>query len=100
MHARALLVGQKLSACISACMHAGCMHAHAMNAGAQVVRRYVRQRSPARTVIDASGALPEGGGAEAGRVSVERRTAVTDRSATGISEDSLAALSTLLPRAW
>ena len=35
-------------------------------------------------------ALPEGGGAEAGRgrsPSVERLTAVTDRSATGISED-------------
>ena len=31
--------------------------------------------------------LPEGGGAEAGRVSVERLTAVTDRSATGISEE-------------
>ena len=45
-------------------------------------------------------ALPGGGGAEAGRVSVERLTAVTDRSATGISEDSLAALITLLPRPW
>ena len=44
--------------------------------------------------------LPEGGGAEAGRVSVERLTAVTDRSATGISEVSLAALSALLPRPW
>ena len=32
--------------------------------------------------------MPEGGGAEAGRVSVERLTAVTDRSATGISEVS------------
>ena len=32
--------------------------------------------------------LPGGGGAEAGRVSVERLTAVTDRSATGISEVS------------
>ena len=31
---------------------------------------------------------------------VERRTAVTDRSATGIGEDSLAALSTLRPRLW
>ena len=38
--------------------------------------------------------LPGGGGAETGRVSVERLTAVTDRSATGISEVSLAALST------
>ena len=48
-------------------------------------------------------ALPEGGGAEAGRgrsLSVERLTAVTDRSATGISEDSLAALPALLPRPW
>ena len=32
--------------------------------------------------------MPEGSGAEAGRVSVERRIAVTDRSATGISEVS------------
>ena len=47
--------------------------------------------------------MPEGGGAEAGRgrsLSVERLTAVTDRSATGISEDSLAALPALLPRPW
>ena len=44
--------------------------------------------------------MPEGGGAVTGRLSVERLTAVTDRSATGISEDSLAALPTLLPRPW
>ena len=31
---------------------------------------------------------------------MERLTAVTDRSATGISEDSLAALPALLPRPW
>ena len=44
--------------------------------------------------------LPEGGGALTGRLSVERRTAVTDRSATGISEAGRSALSTLLPRPW
>ena len=46
--------------------------------------------------------MPEGGGAEAGRgrsLSVERLTAVTDRSATGISEDSRG-VPTLLPRPW
>ena len=37
--------------------------------------------------------LPGGGGAKAGRVSVERLTAGTDRSATGISEDCLEASS-------
>ena len=41
--------------------------------------------------------LPEGGGAEAGRVSVERLTAVTDRSATGISEASQFRPSVALP---
>ena len=54
------------------------------SAGAQV-RRSWRRRFTHRDRNRYSPVLPGGGGAEAGRVSVERLTAVTDRSATGIS---------------
>ena len=52
--------------------------------GAQV-RRNWRRRFTHRDRNRCSPVLPGGGGAEAGRVSVERLTAGTDRSATGIS---------------
>ena len=68
--------------------------------GAQV-RRNWRRWFTHRDRNRCSPVLPGGGGAKAGRVSVERLTAVTDRSATGISEDSLPKDPPhLLPRPW
>ena len=48
--------------------------------------RFTRRTQSARERRRVLPALPEGGGAVTGRSSVERLTAVTDRSATGISE--------------
>ena len=68
--------------------------------GAQV-RRNWRRWFTHRDRNRCSPVLPGGGGAKAGRVSVERLTAVTDRSATGISEDGLPKDHPhLLPRPW
>ena len=62
--------------------HQGC-------AGAQEREvRFPRRTQSARERRRVLPALPEGGGAVTGRSSVERLTAVTDRSATGISEES------------
>ena len=60
--------------------------------------RFTRRTQSARERRRVLPALPEGGGAVTGRSSVERLTAVTDRSATGISEDCPRA-SSLTPEA-
>ena len=62
--------------------------------------RFTRRTQSARERRRVLRALPTGGGAVTGRLSVERLTAVTDRSATGISERRPCGPPRLLPRPW